>query len=282
MQIINSIAELRTHIINWHNTNECIALVPTMGNLHLGHATLINTAWQYAQRVVVSIFVNPLQFNANEDFASYPRTWEADKQLLERMNVNIAFVPNIDTLFPNGEHKQTRIVVPEIANILCGASRPGHFDGVTTIVCKLFNLVQPNVALFGAKDWQQLILIKRMTTDLNLPIEIISVPTVREPDGLAMSSRNSYLTPAQRSIAPNLYQSLQQAAIELKQGLAANIVEMQAKNRLIQFDLQPDYVSVRRAWDLANVTANDKDLIILAAARLGAARLIDNFRVEIY
>lgn len=279
MQSANSIDELRAQIAIWHDIKDHIAFVPTMGNLHLGHITLIHHAKQYAKRVVVSIFVNPLQFGPNEDFASYPRTLDADKKLLETAGVDLVFIPSVDTLYPNGQDRHTRIELPEIANILCGASRPGHFTGVATIVCKLFNLVQPNVALFGEKDWQQLELIRRMTIDLNLAIEIIGIPTVREPDGLAMSSRNSYLTPDERGRAPALYQTLQAAALGLRRGLLCSDVENQAKNYLIKFGLQPDYVSVRSAIDLDNVITNDQDVIILAAAYLGRVRLIDNLRV---
>jgi pantoate--beta-alanine ligase len=239
----------------------------------------VKQARKYAQRVVVSIFVNPLQFGPNEDYLAYPRTLEADQCLLEQLNTDLLFIPNVDTLYPNGKERQTKIEVPEISNILCGASRPGHFSGVTTIVCKLFNLVQPDTAVFGEKDWQQLMIIRRMVMDLNLPITIIGVATIREADGVAMSSRNGYLTTAERQRAPALYQSLQLAAEQLNNGQAPHLVETEAKRYLLAAGLSPDYVSVRKKFDLTVATAKDQNLIILAAAYLGRARLIDNVQV---
>jgi pantoate--beta-alanine ligase len=279
MIFANNINTLRSQITTWRKTGEQIAFVPTMGNLHQGHAELVKQARKYAQRVVVSIFVNPLQFGPNEDYLAYPRTLEADQCLLEQLNTDLLFIPNVDTLYPNGKERQTKIEVPEISNILCGASRPGHFSGVATIVCKLFNLVQPDTAVFGEKDWQQLMIIRRMVMDLNLPITIIGVATIREADGVAMSSRNGYLTTAERQRAPALYQSLQLAAEQLNNGQAPHLVETEAKRYLLAAGLSPDYVSVRKKFDLTVATAKDQNLIILAAAYLGRARLIDNVQV---
>lgn len=274
----NNINLLRAQINTWRNAGESIALVPTMGNLHSGHAALVRQAQLRASHVVVSIFVNPLQFSPNEDFLAYPRTLDADKQLLEQIGTDLLFVPDVVTLYPNGQTQLTRIEVAKISNILCGVSRPSHFSGVATVVCKLFNLIQPDIALFGEKDWQQLLVIRQMTADLNFPIEIIGLATIREPDGLAMSSRNSYLTPEERQRAPALYQTLQAAAEKLQHGLSPLQVETEAIQHLISIGFCPDYVSVRKKIDLSEAVTGDQKLIILAAAHLGRARLIDNFQ----
>lgn len=279
MEILTELTSIRTLVAKWRRAALRIALVPTMGNLHQGHIKLIQQAKILANRVVVSIFVNPLQFGPNEDFLAYPRTLKADQCMLDPVGVDVLLVPSPELFYPCGQESQTRIEVPGISNILCGASRPGHFVGVATVVCKLCNLVQPDLAFFGEKDWQQLVVIRRMVVDLNLPVEIIGVAIVREADGLAMSSRNGYLHHEERSRAPALYQALQMAAVGLKDGEKIDAVEDRVWQDLTAAGLRPDYISVRRAVDLAPVGPNDQELIILAAAHLGKVRLIDNCRV---
>lgn len=253
-----------------------------MGNLHAGHLSLVEYARSAADVVVVSIFVNPLQFGANEDFANYPRTLEADCALLEAAGTDIVFAPTETDLYPFGRDHTTTVIVPIHNEILCGASRPGHFNGVSSVVARLFHAVQPNIAIFGQKDYQQLLVLRRMTQELLMPIEIIGLPTQRHSDGLAMSSRNAYLSPQQRQIAPALYQSLQAIVQALQAGqrdVAA--LEQQHIARLQQWGFQVDYLSVRRQADLMEVQATDKawDWVVLAAAWLGRARLIDNLEV---
>lgn len=281
MKITTQIAELRTQIQEWRHSQQSIAFVPTMGNLHDGHLTLVKQALAIADRVVVSIFVNPLQFGANEDYHTYPRTLAEDSDKLAQLGVQLLFNPAVTTIYPAGIEATTSVQVPKISEILCGASRPGFFKGVATVVNVLFNLVQPDKALFGEKDYQQLLIIKRLVTDLFLPIEIVSVPTAREPDGLAMSSRNYYLTPAQRTIAPYLFKTLHDMKIKIatgQQDLA--LLENEAIKNLQQVGFKPDYISVRCRHDLTLPTlTKDNNLIILAAAWLGPARLIDNIFV---
>ncbi|KOR30333.1 pantoate--beta-alanine ligase [Achromatium sp. WMS2] len=279
METIDSNESLRNRVAAWHRQEERIAFVPTMGNLHQGHLELVRRASESAQHVVVSIFVNPLQFGLNEDFIAYPRTLAADQEQLVALNVDILFNPSEEELYPDGQTTQTRVEVPSLSSILCGTSRQGHFSGVSTIVCKLFNLVQPNVAMFGEKDYQQLLIIKRMVRDLNLAIEIVGVPTVRDTDGLAMSSRNNYLSPAERAKAPILYQAIQEGAQGLMHGFAPLRAETTVYNALRSAGFRPDYVKIRRTIDLGEPTKDDVDLIILAAAYLGRTRLIDNLRV---
>jgi pantoate--beta-alanine ligase len=280
MILTSDLNELRATVAHWRAGGN-LAFVPTMGNLHDGHLTLVREARRLADRVAVSIFVNPLQFGAEEDFDGYPRTFERDQELLEAEGVDLLFAPTVETIYPRPPAEQTRVEVPGISGLLCGASRPGHFVGVATVVCKLFNMVQPDIALFGEKDYQQLAVIRRMTEDLNIPVRIVGVATVRESDGLAMSSRNGYLTPEERARAPALYQALQQAAAAIRAGnrdFAA--VEQRARGELEAAGLRPDYVSVRRAVDLAPAQADDAELVLLAAAFLGKARLIDNLEVR--
>ncbi|MDM8565697.1 pantoate--beta-alanine ligase [Candidatus Halobeggiatoa sp. HSG11] len=271
MQIITSIPEL----CKLDNT----ALVPTMGNLHEGHLSLVEKAKSVAEKVVVSIFVNPLQFGPTEDFATYPRTFEQDCEHLEQLGVDVIFAPLITAIYPNGMEASTYVQVPQLGEILCGASRPIFFKGVTTVVNILFNLVQPDKALFGEKDYQQLFLIKRMVKDLFMPVEIIGMPIVREADGLAMSSRNNYLTVEQRATAPILFQTIDNVRDRLKTGERDFAkLEQQAIAKLIEADFEPDYFKVYRT-DLTIPTSNDSDLVILAAANLGTTRLIDNCQV---
>jgi pantoate--beta-alanine ligase len=281
MDTVGTVAELRHKAGAWRRAGSRVALVPTMGNLHAGHLDLVRSARECADRVLVSIFVNPLQFGPREDFAAYPRTLEGDRRQLVAAGADLLFAPSVEEVYPDGLAEHTRVEVPGVSNLLCGASRPGHFVGVVTLVCKLLNMAQPDLALFGEKDYQQLLVIRRMTHDLCLPVEIAGVPTVREPDGLALSSRNSYLSDEERARAPRLYQVLQHTGDALRAGVESSEVERQAVAALAAAGLRPDYVSVRRARDLALPGAADRSLVILAAAYLGRARLIDNLRVDV-
>lgn len=278
---IERVADLRLRIGQWRRTGERIALVPTMGNLHAGHLDLVRRAREQAEHTVVSIFVNPMQFGPQEDFAAYPRTLDADRERLARVGADLVFAPPVDEVYPGDPSLLTRVEVPGLSDLLCGASRPGHFVGVATVVCKLFNMVQPDLAVFGEKDFQQLLVIRRMTRDLCLPVEILGAPTVREPDGLAMSSRNGYLNGQERAIAPRLYAGLQRAADALRRGDATGPVERDTLQWLERAGFGADYVSVRRADDLEPPGEMDRRLVILAAVKLGATRLIDNLRVEL-
>jgi len=280
MELVQDLTTLRRRVRTWRQAGDQIALVPTMGNLHAGHLRLVREARAYAQRTVVSIFVNPMQFGPQEDFAAYPRTPERDRALLETEATDLLFAPSVATVYPRPPEEQTRVEVPGLSAILCGSSRPGHFVGVATVVCKLFNMVQPDLAVFGEKDYQQLLVIRRMTEDLCLPVSILGVPTVREADGLALSSRNAYLLPEERTRAPALRRALGHAADALRAGLAVAEAERKGVQELTEAGLQPDYVSVRRALDLAPPGPTDADLVVLAAAWLGRARLIDNLRLS--
>lgn len=288
MQVIHTVTELRAALKNQaQGTNQTkVALVPTMGNLHAGHIHLVEIAKQHAQCVVVSIFVNPLQFGPNEDLANYPRTLEADCEKLAAAGADIVFTPSVNEVYPDVSYlnpdgvnlNQTMtITAPPIANELCGASRPGHFDGVATIVMKLFNMVMPNVAVFGKKDFQQLFIIRELVRQFNLPIEIIAGETVREANGLAMSSRNGYLTPAQKNEAALMQQCLQHIVSRIQHGDTDFAALMQsATQTLNENGWLVDYVSLRSALTLAPATAHDQQLVVLAAAKLGNTRLIDN------
>lgn len=282
MKRVQTLEALREQVRTWRVGGERVGFVPTMGNLHQGHLELVRQARQAADRVVVSIFVNPLQFGAGEDFSSYPRTLEADAEKLVGADVDLLFAPGVEVMYPRPQSEQTRVEVPGISDILCGASRPGHFAGVATVVCKLFNQVQPDVAVFGEKDFQQLLVIRRMVEDLDMPLEIVGYPTVREADGLARSSRNGYLTTEERVRAPALISTLRMVAEALESGrrdFAA--IEQEASALLETAGLKCDYLSIRRAGDLATPDPGDSDLVVLGAAFLGRARLIDNLRVMV-
>lgn len=282
MQTIESIFGLRQQISLWRRHGERIALVPTMGNLHAGHLSLVSRAREVGDRVVVTIFVNPMQFGEGEDLDAYPRTPREDALQLEAAGVDLLFCPQEEEVYPHGRAGQTFVEVPGISDILCGASRPGHFRGVATIVAKLFNLVQPDVACFGEKDYQQLTVLRRMASDLNMPVELIGVPTMREADGLAMSSRNGYLSVEERQIAPGLYQTLLRIGERLKQGERDwERLENDAAQQLAQSGLRPDYISIRRADNLGPPAIEDRKLVILVAAYLGRARLIDNLLINL-
>ncbi|NKF49537.1 pantoate--beta-alanine ligase [Shewanella sp. WXL01] len=281
MKTISSIQDIRQQVSQWKQQGKKVAFVPTMGNLHQGHLTLVKNAKQQADVVVVSIFVNPMQFGQNEDFDGYPRTYEQDSKALIEVGADLLFMPTPDIIYPKGLDKQTFIEVPEIGDEFCGATRPGHFRGVATVVNKLFNIVQPDVALFGRKDFQQLLIIKTMVEDLSMPIEIIGIDTIREPSGLAMSSRNGYLTADEKQRAAKLKQAMDYIAQGLQQGEELANVRQHAIEMIEQVGFKLDYIEVRSAVTLKPANAGDKQLVILAAAYLGKARLIDNMVFEL-
>lgn len=251
-----------------------------MGNLHDGHIELVRRARQHGSVVVVSIFVNPMQFGANEDLDAYPRTLSADKEKLFSEGTDYLFTPGADDIYPDGLEAQTVVRVPALSETLCGSSRPGHFDGVSTVVSKLFNIVQPAFAIFGEKDFQQLSIIRKMALDLCMPVEVIGVPTVRAEDGLALSSRNGYLNPTQRALAPLLHQTLLDCRDAIACGFDNSLqLESHARMKLLQAGFVPDYFAIRDARTLRAVDENTENVAILAAARLGNTRLIDNVQL---
>ncbi len=283
MRIAGSPHALRSALSDLRRSGaQRVAFVPTMGALHAGHIQLVRRARSLADVVVVSIFVNPLQFGVNEDLARYPRPIERDQALLQAEGVELLFLPSVEELYPQGRESQTRVEVPGLSDVLCGASRPGHFVGVTTVVTKLFNLVQPDVAVFGEKDYQQLAIIRRMVADLNMPLEIVGEATQREADGLALSSRNAYLSAEERQRAPAVYAMLRTLADRIRAGERdVALLQAQGATMLQQCGFRVDYVAIRRAHDLAGVTTHDEAWVILAAAYLGHTRMIDNLRVEL-
>jgi len=282
MQTLKTKSQTSATVQRWKQSGESVAFVPTMGNLHEGHLKLVDTAKQYADKVVVSIFVNPMQFGKNEDIDTYPRTLDADSTQLAERGVDLLFSPSIDEIYPNNTQSATWVEVPALSNILCGEFRPEHFVGVTTVVAKLFNIVQPDVAVFGEKDFQQLFLIRKMVSDLDFPIKIIGAPTVRENDGLAMSSRNGYLSETERKQAPLLYQMLEKIYQRLKTSNANyREIEENTSKILENTGFSVDYVSIRRPEDLQPADNTDKELVILVAAKLGQTRLIDNISINI-
>jgi pantoate--beta-alanine ligase len=282
MKTMTDKLELQEQLAEWRSADEHIAIVPTMGNLHAGHISLVEAAREHAERVVVTVFVNPTQFGEGEDFDSYPRTLEKDTRRLRQASADVLFVPSVETMYPFGVENATRVVVPGLTGHLCGASRPGHFDGVTTVVARLFGLVQPDVALFGQKDYQQQLVIRRMVEDLNLPITILTVPTVREADGLAMSSRNAYLDETQRQAAPALHECLRGIEAQLRGGARDfRALECSATDSLAAAGFDPEYVAVRSAEDLGEPGENCSRFVVLGAGRLGEARLIDNLLVDV-
>jgi pantoate--beta-alanine ligase len=277
MQILETTPSVRAKVKEWRQQNLAIALVPTMGNLHQGHLSLIEKAKILADKVIVSVFINPMQFDEQADWDAYPRTLEQDIHQLTTIVCDAVFAPKIETMYPNGMDEQTLVSVPTMDDKLCGLHRPGHFDGVATVVSKLFNIVQADMAIFGEKDYQQLLLIKKLVSDMNIDIKIIGSETFREEDGLAMSSRNQNLDVQQRKTAPKLYQCLSMVVEHLQQG-DKNFAELQqhAMKELEQVGFEPEYVDIRNALNLEPADESDKDLRILAAARLGQVRLIDN------
>lgn len=282
MQVVHSKEELAEQLAEWRHSGEHVALVPTMGNIHAGHTALVELAREHAERVVVSIFVNPTQFGADEDFDSYPRTLERDKRHLKKSSADLIFAPAVETVYPLGIDKATVISVPGLTEEFCGAARPGHFDGVTSVVARLFAIVQPDVAVFGQKDYQQQLVIRHMTTDLSIPVQIITGETVRADDGLALSSRNGYLSDEERERAPTLYATLEHIGQELQNGKRDyGELEAAAVKRLNSAGFAAEYVAIRRAENLEVPDRDCDELVVLAAARLGAARLIDNIVVTI-
>jgi pantoate--beta-alanine ligase len=277
MRTLASVEDVRKAINNWRMARERIAFVPTMGDLHQGHLALVRHALGSAPHVVVSIFVNPTQFGPGEDFDAYPRTLESDEEKLQSEGAELLFAPSVETLYPGGAEETTRVEVPQVSRGLCGDFRPGHFAGVATVVARLFNLVQPDVAVFGEKDYQQLAVIRRMVRDLCWPVEIDGVPTVREADGLAMSSRNRYLSTDERKLAPVLYQTLWEVAEQARaRQQSCRVLERQAMKKLEEAGFSPEYVSIRHAETLRPVETGEMPARVLAAARLGKTRLIDN------
>ena len=278
---VSTATDLRSAIATLRGSRKRIAFVPTMGSLHVGHRRLMDEARRAADAVVLSIYVNPLQFGPKEDFAAYPRTPAEDRTLASDAKVDLLFEPGEREMYPRGREWHTQVEVPRLSDILCGAFRPGHFRGVTTVVARLFNLVAPDVAVFGKKDFQQLLLIRHMVADLAMPIEIVGTDTVREHDGLAVSSRNRYLSVDERKMAPTLQQTLRRLSRSLQKGAPVAQAEATARTELELEGFRPDYVSVRRPIDLGEPHGADKSLIVLAAAWLGRTRLIDNLEFEI-
>lgn len=277
MRLVDNNKLLQEVLQQCKSENQTVGFVPTMGNLHDGHLSLIEVAKKHCDVVVVSIFVNPAQFGENDDFDNYPRTLGADSFALLGCGVDYLYSPRVEELYPETNDLQISISFPGLSNILCGHFRPGHFEGVALIVSKLFNLVQPDVAVFGEKDFQQLLVIKLMTQQLSFPIRIISGETVRESDGLAMSSRNQYLNEAERIVAPELYRSLKHVRQRIKNGESEfEVIEQQTKREIEESGFEIDYISIRNAVNLKPATMQDSNFVVLVAAKLGNARLIDN------
>ncbi|WP_144211166.1 pantoate--beta-alanine ligase [Shewanella donghaensis] len=271
-----NIADIRKQVKQWHMQGETVAFVPTMGNLHSGHITLVTEALKRAHHVVVSIFVNPMQFGQNEDLDAYPRTLQDDADALVNAGAELLFTPTPDIIYPKGLDKQTFVEVPKIGEEFCGASRPGHFRGVATIVCKLFNIVQPDVAVFGRKDYQQLMVISAMVEDLSLPIDIIGIDTVREASGLAMSSRNGFLSAEQKVKATAIKRAMDYIAEQVCAGDSITECIEKAQQQLVEAGFTMDFLAVRNASTLALPRTKDRHLVILIAAFIGKTRLIDN------
>ncbi|GLZ84365.1 pantothenate synthetase [Metapseudomonas resinovorans] len=273
----DSIQTLRAALQKARGQRKRIGLVPTMGNLHEGHISLLEMARQESEFIVTSLFVNPLQFGPQEDLQSYPRTPSADQKALSRAGCSVLFAPSVKEMYPDGLRNHCSVIVPGISRGLCGDSRPGHFEGVATVVTKLFNIVQPDVAVFGQKDYQQLAVIRALTKDLNLATRILAAPTIRAPDGLALSSRNGYLTPAERDIAPLLHRCIRQIADAIEQGDRdfPSLIK-DGKNMLEQAGFRLDYLEIRTTQTLEMPAQQDKSLVILVAAFIGNTRLIDN------
>lgn len=281
MHVCHSIDDVRAVRAAWREARERVAFVPTMGSLHEGHLRLVRVAREYGARVAASVFVNPLQFGPHEDFAAYPRQPEADAQALREAGADLLFAPDEAQMYPFGREGALRIEVPPaLGDILCGAARPGHFAGVATVVAKLLHVIEPEVGLFGEKDYQQLLVVRRLVQDLHLPVNVIGVPTVRAPDGLALSSRNAYLSPAERERAPALYQTLQGAAAQLGAGVRDfEALARAGTQALLAAGMEPEYFSVRRLEDLGEPDPASGRYAVLAAAWLGRTRLIDNVLV---
>ncbi len=285
LRLLRTAAEVRESVGEWRSTHQRTALVPTMGNLHDGHLSLARLAAQHADRVIMTIFVNPTQFGVGEDFESYPRTLEEDRNMVaESGAVHALFVPDTSEIYPRGTEGAFRVAVPALGSDLCGMSRPGHFDGVATVVLRLLNIVQPDLLVLGRKDLQQFIIVQTMIEDLRLPVHVLAGETRRHADGLAISSRNRYLTEDQRETAPLLHRTLDVARAALREGNSDyESIERSARSALNAAGFVTDYVEVRRADGLSKPNGHDRpeDLVVLAAAKLGRARLIDNVAVDI-
>jgi pantoate--beta-alanine ligase len=281
METLTTVDAVRSRVQQWRAAGLRVAFVPTMGNLHAGHMSLLAAARYRGDRVVASIFVNPLQFGPSEDYSGYPRTLDEDQQLLQEARCDLLFAPSVADMYPHGGDQRTLIVVRGLSDILDGRFRPGHFDGVATVVAKLFGIVAPDVAVFGEKDYQQLLVVRHMTLDLALPVEIVGAPTVRAPDGLALSSRNRYLSADARARAPLIHRSLSQAVRAIYGGSIEHAqLERDGSLMLERAGMSVDYFAIRNAADLSAATAESSDLVVLTAARLGRARLIDNLRTH--
>ena len=282
MLVVHSKAELAEQISDWRSHGDHVALVPTMGNLHQGHLALVELAREHAERVIVSIFVNPTQFGEGEDYEDYPRTLEMDTRRLKKSAADLIFAPDVETVYPFGLDLATVVSVPGLTQNFCGASRPGHFDGVTTVVARLFAMTAPDVAVFGQKDYQQQLVIRHMAADLSLPIKIITAETVRDDDGLALSSRNSYLSKEERAMAPLLYEALLRAGDELQNG-RRNFADLEREvlASLSEAGVDVEYFAIRRAQNLELPDRDCDELVLLVAAHLGKARLIDNIVITI-
>jgi len=277
MQTVQDAPSLRAAIRGWRAQGQTVGFVPTMGNLHAGHQSLVRLAQERTDRVVASVFVNPTQFGPGEDFERYPRTLAQDRAALAELDCDLLFAPGVETMYPYGAGHSVSVHVPQITDTLEGAHRPGHFDGVAAVVCRLFNLVQPDVAVFGQKDFQQLKVIERMVRDLALPVKVLAAPTLRADDGLALSSRNQYLDSDERALAPQIHQTLLAMRELVGSGQAWREVEQVAAARLAGAGFVPDYVAIRCAADLAEPADGEREgLVALIAARLGGTRLIDN------
>ena len=281
METVTTIAAVRERVGAWRREGLRVAFVPTMGNLHPGHVSLIEAARRHGQRFVASIFVNPMQFGPNEDFAHYPRTPRLDERMLAAAGCDLMFMPDVAEVYPNGSERATRVEVPGLSRILCGEFRPGHFEGVSTVVAKLFHIVEPDVAVFGEKDFQQLAIIRRMVDDLCMPVQIVGAPTVRDADGLALSSRNQYLTVEERKLAPRIHATLSVIARRLEAG-DSDFASMErfGIQTLEAAGFRPDYFAIRQAQDLSAPRPGSPHLVVLTAARLGKARLIDNVQIS--
>jgi len=281
MQTVQDAPALRAAVRGWRSKGQTVGFVPTMGNLHAGHQSLVRLARARADRVVASVFVNPTQFGPGEDFERYPRSLVHDQAALADEGCDLLFAPEVATIYPYGAALSVNLRVPQVTATLEGAHRPGHFDGVATVVCKLFNLVNPDLAVFGQKDFQQLKVIERMVRDLSLPVKVIAAPIVRDDDGLALSSRNQYLSAQERARAPLIHDTLLKMRELLGQGHAWRAVEQVAEAQLTRAGFVPDYAAIRRAGDLAEPDDGQRDgLVALIAARLGGTRLIDNLLLD--
>ncbi|HEY9132789.1 MAG TPA: pantoate--beta-alanine ligase [Dyella sp.] len=277
MQTVQDAAALRAVVRGWRSQGQTVGLVPTMGNLHAGHYSLIKLARARADRVIAYVFVNPTQFGPNEDFERYPRTLTQDQAGLAEVGCDLLFAPEVATIYPFGPANSVSVHVPQLTETLEGAHRPGHFDGVATVICKMLNLVQPDVAIFGQKDYQQLKVLERMVRDLSLPVKVMAGATLRADDGLALSSRNQYLSATERELATQIYATLLQMRELIEKGHAWRVVEQAAASKLQRAGFEPDYAAIRRAEDLSEPNEGETEgLVALIAAKLGTTRLIDN------